>query len=822
MQASVGTRSDGEMAARIRAYDWAATPLGPRERWPDALRVTVDLMLASPQPWWIGWGPAFIQLYNDAYVVWAGPSWGPLGQPTDHTAGDAWPAVEPALRAVLAGAASPSVAWRRGNGADAQPVGYATLSPIPDASVPGGIGGVLATLHDRPLATDTMGADASAPLRDAYTRRLSAVLRPLADPVEIQAVAAAALGTRLGVARVAYGEVQRDGEHLVIHRNYVGDGVQPITGRFRMADFGLSLVTRLRDGQPVVVDDVRTSPLLAGAEREAYLALGILSFAGVPLLKEGRFVANLNVQHNSPRAWSDDELAILADTAEATWAALERARAEEALQRQDVHYRALLDSMDQGLQLSTAERNAEGDIVDFTLTSANAAYGRHTGVPVAAVVGRRVSELAPDQVGLWIPYVRRVVDGGESFRVEERDPTTGRWFDTMWLPRGGDDFALLFTDVTARKEAENALRESEARLRMALEIGQLATWELNVRTGQSRWSERQFAMLGYTPGEIEPSYDAWLARVHPEDRPHLLPMSDVSRVIEVPFQADYRLQLPGGKLRWMSTTVGVFRNAEGAVERLAGVMQDVTDRKRAEESLREAVAERTAELHRANRSLTAMFRRLLSAQEDERRRIARDVHDHLGQQITALRRTLEGLGLVLGSDDALRKHLDRASRIATEIDQSIDTLSWSLRPAALDHLGLTAALRQGVSAWAKLFDIPASFTVADGVEDKDVSKERSTHVYRIVQEALHNIAKHARASHVAVSVACEGDDLVVNVQDDGRGLSASPARAGHQDDEPPMGMGLTNIRERAALLGGQCDVRSVPGQGTTVTVRIPL
>jgi len=272
---------------------------------------------------------------------------------------------------------------------------------------------------------------------------------------------------------------------------------------------------------------------------------------------------------------------------------------------------------------------------------------------------------------------------------------------------------------------------------------------------------------------------------------------------------------------------------------------DAVHRARAEAALRESeaalrstrdelerrVRERTMELATTNASLEiqirdrraageqvkALFRRLVSVQEEERRRIARDLHDQLGQQMTALRIQLAALrGNVVTLPD-IAQQADRLERATADLDRSIDFLTWGLRPAVLDHLGLAAALRHLVTDWSERFRIPADFQ-AVGADSLRLSREAEANLYRIAQEALHNVLKHAEANDVAVLLERRSDHAVLIVEDNGRGFDPDAA----QSDAVEPGMGLIGMRERAALLGGVFEVETVLGQGTSVFVRVPL
>jgi two-component system, chemotaxis family, sensor kinase Cph1 len=206
-----------------------------------------------------------------------------------------------------------------------------------------------------------------------------------------------------------------------------------------------------------------------------------------------------------------------------------------------------------------------------------------------------------------------------------------------------------------------------------------------------------------------------------------------------------------------------------------------------------------------------MARRIAAAREDERVRIARDLHDHLGQQLTALRLILEHHLAECHSPPG--SAVGKALSLAREIDAEIDSLTLELRPGVLDDDGLAASLRQLVER-----------SLEYGLREADcrcvIPRGRLLHevelaAYRVAQEALHNVLKHARATCVSVTGELTGHALDIIVQDNGVGFD--PAGGG----TPARNMGLRGMRERAALMRGTLEVRSVPGSGTTVRLRIP-
>lgn len=213
---------------------------------------------------------------------------------------------------------------------------------------------------------------------------------------------------------------------------------------------------------------------------------------------------------------------------------------------------------------------------------------------------------------------------------------------------------------------------------------------------------------------------------------------------------------------------------------------------------------------------TEMLARTISAQENERRRIARDLHDEVGQSLTSL---LVGLRNVSDSEslEAVRSRVQPLREVASTVLEDIKRLARGLRPSVLDDLGLTPALERLIQDFVKTYGVDVSLEIS-GLSDSRLPEQHEVTVYRIVQESLTNIAKHAQAATANVAIQRLGDQLRIAIQDDGRGFVVATAKQMISEGH----LGLTGMQERAALLGGWLTIQSQPGQGTHTVSELPL
>jgi len=388
----------------------------------------------------------------------------------------------------------------------------------------------------------------------------------------------------------------------------------------------------------------------------------------------------------------------------------------------------------------------------------------------------------------------------------------------------------------ARSRPAEALRLGRERLTIALEAGQIATWDWDIVTGRITWGGEHRLLFDATAQDDFGTYHEFANRIHPEDRD--LFQAEMKRAIEDGGDChfEFRVTWNDESIHWLqadgrrvvdnsSTAIGIF-----------GVLIDITQRKQTEALLRSThdelehrVTQRTAQLAQALEALEGevqerksaqqarqkLFRELVTAQEEERRRISRELHDQMGQHLTALLLGLKALEPQVEGASGIRKLRD-LQKLGDDIGQQVHRIAFELHPTALDDLGLGAMLANYMEEWSGRYGITVDFHC--GLDGQRLPMEIETTIYRIVQEALTNVVKHAKASHLSLILVRQEDHLLTVIEDDGRGFDVDSALA---DASGNHRLGLLGIKERVAMAGGTFQVESASGLGATLFVRIP-
>lgn len=363
---------------------------------------------------------------------------------------------------------------------------------------------------------------------------------------------------------------------------------------------------------------------------------------------------------------------------------------------------------------------------------------------------------------------------------------------------------LLAAIVKERRGAELALRESQRRYYLATAAGSVGVWDWNLATDEIYVDPALKAILGYADHEIRNHITDWGRRVHPEDADRVMSLAQEhigggSSMYEVEHRVIHR----DGSIRWFLARGVVVERVDGVAVRMIGTDTDITERKQAEQALR-----------RSSERIRELAGRLISAQEEERRRIARELHDDLNQKVAALSIAISKIRRQLPPSSAsMLDDLNRLQGRTSELVDDVRQLSHELHPSALDEAGLVAALRSFAAELSLLEQIEIDLTVPE--THHVIPGDVAICIYRVAQESLRNVAKHSGADRAEVVLSVEQETVTLTVHDDGRGFS--PERVSQRG-----GLGLVSIEERVRVLNGRVELDSEPGRGTTLRAHIPM
>jgi two-component system sensor histidine kinase UhpB len=318
------------------------------------------------------------------------------------------------------------------------------------------------------------------------------------------------------------------------------------------------------------------------------------------------------------------------------------------------------------------------------------------------------------------------------------------------------------------------------------------------------WSEETYRILGLDPETFHPTHESFMERVHPEDRGRII--ADLERALKTkePVSHHVRMIRADGEVRTLYSQGRVVSRENGNPVRMFGYTQDVTAQRLADERLKSS-----------NEKLRALSESLQSARDEEGARIARELHDELGSALTTLKWELDALEPLLVQEDlsktqSLGLRIESMKRLADATINTVRRIASELRPNVLDELGFMEAIKLHAQQFQARTGIVCECNGFSGI--LPLSREQSMAVFRIFQEALTNVLRHARADRVQIT-AQHADGFVLTIRDNGRGIT-------EEEKTSTWSLGVLGMRERAQAVGGSIDIVAASGQGTAVTVRI--
>jgi PAS domain S-box-containing protein len=473
----------------------------------------------------------------------------------------------------------------------------------------------------------------------------------------------------------------------------------------------------------------------------------------------------------------------------------ERRQAEEAQRRALERVNSVLASITEGYFLLDSQ---------FHFVEVNPAASRmiFRDRPAAELIGRGFWDLFPE--GKTTEFYRQYCLAMQEKReahFEAKSHIVERWFEAHAYPRD-DRLEVYIRDVTDRKRAEEELRNRESELRTILDMLPVGVWlsdaEGRIVLGNPE-ARRIWAGARFVGIDQYGEYKGWWVDTGRPIEPREWALARALLDGETSINEVVEIECFDGSHKVIHNSAVPIRDEGDRILGALVVNEDITGRRRAEEQRQE------------------LLLRLVTAQEDERRRIARELHDQMGQYLSALALVTKALMDATPADLPGHKLLQQLQQLTNEMGLEAHRLAWELRPSVLDDMGLVAALENYASEWSERNGVELVFQ-STGLGGRRLAPLLETNLYRIVQEALTNIAKHARATHVGLVLEQRDGDIVVVVEDDGRGFDADATMSWIEFGGQ---LGLRGMRERAALFGGTMAVESSRGEGTAVFVRIP-
>ena len=366
---------------------------------------------------------------------------------------------------------------------------------------------------------------------------------------------------------------------------------------------------------------------------------------------------------------------------------------------------------------------------------------------------------------------------------------------------------LLRRSFRQLETAIHVARTASERFELVARASNDAIWDWNLVTNEIWWGDGFQNLFGYPMHELEPDIQSWTTRLHEEDRERTV--ASIHKVIDsgqTTWSEEYRFRRKDGNFAYVYDRGFIIHDAQGKPVRMVGGMTDVTGRKQAEEQL---------ELSR--RQMRALTARLESLREEERTRISREIHDELGQMLTGLKMDLRWVEKRLSNMESkeLNPVLDKvvdASELTDQTINCVQRIAMELRPGVLDHLGLPTAVKYEAKRFEDRSGVNCNVYLSE--LSIELKPNVSTIIFRILQEALTNAARHAHATKVDIDLFEQAGEIVLQVRDDGKGISPD-------DTESPRSLGLVGMKERASLLGGSITFERAPTGGTMVTLRVP-
>ena len=554
--------------------------------------------------------------------------------------------------------------------------------------------------------------------------------------------------------------------------------------------------------RPVLCSDTAEIPPEGDTDRRYMEARSVQSLAILPLVVQEDVSGILALSAIRRKVqWSAREVKRLESVSHIFANALDKKRAEEALQASEDLKARILDSMISHIVvISRSGRivSANKRWKDYWISNGGGEDGEKSVEFNYLDVCRKALQAGCRDADRALAGILSVLEGRADLFEMEYDCSANDRPSTFFmvvntLLHTGDGAVIRHRDITFRTQALGMLRESEQRFRLVADSAPVMIWMAGPNRSCNYFNKFWLDFRGRSMEEE--LGEGWMEGIHPDDLARCLESYNQSFQARRPFTMEYRLRRADGDARWVLES-GVPRSLPGGTfAGFIGACIDITEQKESNE---------------ARAQLSGL---LITAQEQERASIARELHDHINQRLALLAIELQQLEAAAERSSGKKQdELEHAWNLTNEISHDVQTLSHQLHSSQLQHLGLVAGVRSLCQEFSKSNEVEAECRCT-GLIPK-VDENVALALFRVAQEALHNASKYSHAHAVRADLHCDPDALVLSVTDDGVGFDPASINGG--------GLGLISMRERMRLVGGELAVRSKPGEGTHIEARVPI
>ena len=676
------------------------------------------------------------------------------------------------------------------------------------------------TLQDITAQTNTRKRLEESEEQQAFLLRFSDKLR--AEPT-VDAVANCALqmlSEHLKLDRCYIGVYQLAEDRGVFPYQVGNERVPPMPDSVRLSDFPDAL--RVAFDGTLVIDDVTKAKGLADTDRQNLSVLGLCALVAATLRHgENNPLWSIVSVSASPRRWTLSNVKLIEEVTERTWAAVERAKAEEAIRKSEEKYRSLFNSIDQGFARCELVRNKEGKAIDYYVLDVNPTYEKQTGLTLEMALGKTILQSFPLLDKWWIETYAAVIDNQCPVEFEQYFEFTNRWFAIKAYPNEKDKFAVLFNDITERKQAEEKLRESESRFRTMADASPVLIWTIDANGLSSYYNKTFLDFLGVSKDE---DISDWKKIVHPDDVKSTIDIINTTIAERRSYALECRLLRADGQWRSVLTQGNPSMGDNNEFLGFVGSSVDITERKQAEEELIKAnvVAE----------NATKSKQQFLSNMSHE---IRTPLNSIIGFANVLLKTELdveqkEFLQAINTSGKSLNLLIDDILDLA-KVDtgkMTFETQPFEIRKTITSILhSFDLKIKEKNLKLVKEYDSKIPYTLlGDSLRLNQIflnivsNAVKFTHKGRIIisvkllNETQESVTLEFTVTDSGIGIAANKMDLIFNVFEQA-GLSTANSYGG-------TGLGLAIVKQLVEAQGGSISVKSKLGEGSTFSFVLPF